>query len=902
MPQKTARLPFLLWTACVLVGCGTGGGATPGASTVTITTPLSSIAVSATEQIMATAKDGNGNIMSGVTFNWASDTSSVATINAGSGLAMGLLPGTTQITASANGIASAPATLTVTPGFLSIVTLNVARVDMTMTVLNNGMVLVAGGSNTGGVTATAELYNPATRTFTLTGSLNTARYNHTATLLDDGRVLIAGGADANSNKLASAELYEPANGTFTPIGSMIAPREQPTATHLQNGKVLIAGGNGLTAALNTAELYDPTTQAFTPAGTMNVTRRLATATLLNDGTVLIAGGVASRGAILTTAELYDPETNSFTLTGPLMSARAAQTATLLNSGMVLIAGGVVPNGAADVPLASAELYDPATRTFAPTGSLIAARTDASATLLNNGTVLFAGGDGPGNPSFVPLTSAEIYDPEAGTFTATGSLGVARVTQAAPLLENGMVLLAGGFNSPITKAPAELYEPATFTPPGLQSIRVTPAVGPTVSPGAYQQYIATGTFTGGATQQLAAVAWSSSDTNTAQVSNDSSNPGASVAAGSPSSTATLTITATAGTVSGSSTLNIRPTGFVSTGDMNTARAGPRATLLNNGLVLVVDGDSFAGPPAPGELYDTATGTFRLTGSPIVERDLNFTETLLSDGKVLIAGGFTIGSALASAEVYDPVTGVFTTTGSMNVARYTHTATLLWDGNVLIAGGLASPGTALASAELYNPKTGQFTLISNLNLARGDATATPLDDGTVLIAGGEVPSSGGSSRSFPANAEIYDPKTGLFSISGSLSAPRCFHTATLLQNGMVLIAGGNNSNDDSAANAELYDPATRTFAPGGTLNASRYYHTATLLNNGMVLIAGGLISSINQLIDAELYNPVSNQFTLDGGLIIPRENHAATLLDSGMVLIVGGASTNNNGFSIKSAELY
>jgi len=901
MAKKVPRLLLLLLVARVLSGCGTGGGPTPGVPTITITSPLQPVAVNGTEQITATFKDGNGNIISGVAFQWASNAPSVATINAASGVAMGLLPGSTQIVASANGIASAPATLTVGPGFLSIATLDVARTAMTMTVLNTGKVLIAGGANTAGVTGTAELYDPATQTFTLTGSLITPRYHHSATLLDDGKVLIAGGADASANPLAGTELYNPATGTFIPSGSMIAPRKEPTATHLQNGTVLIAGGKGSTGSLNTAEIYDPTTTAFTPAGPMNAPRHLASAVLLNSGTVLIAGGLDSTGAALDTAELYDPETNSFTLTGNLMAAREVQAATLLNSGKVLIAGGAIPSGATAIPLLSAELYDPALGSFEPAGSLNAARAYASATLLNNGTVLVAGGDGPGSPNLLPMTSAEIYNPIANAFTATGSLAVPRVSQAAPLLPNGMVLLAGGFDLPTAKAPAELYEPGSLTPAGLQSITVTPLLGPTVSPGAYQQYIATGTFAGGVTQQLAAVAWSSSDTGTAQVSNDATNPGASVAAGSPSSTATATITAAVGTVSGSSTLNVRPTGFVSTGSMAASHGVFYATLLHNGRVLVEDGYGPLGGSAPGELYDPVAGKFDLTGSPIIERDLDFTTTLLSNGKVLITGGNTKGLALISAEVFDPATGMFTLTGNMNAARYSHTATLLWNGKVLIAGGFASPSSVLASAELYDPATGGFTLINSLNVARGLATATALDDGTVLIAGGQVPSTGASSSTFPASAEIYDPKTGSFSISGSLIEPRFLQTATLLQNGQVLIAGGNNPGGD-VAGAELYDPASRTFAPGGTLNSPRVNHTATLLNSGMVLIAGGDIVNLNQSSDAELYNPVTNQFTPDGGLVIPRESHAATLLDSGMVLLVGGASTNNNSFPMKTAELY
>ncbi|MGA7792942.1 MAG: kelch repeat-containing protein [Candidatus Acidiferrales bacterium] len=887
MPQKGLRLAVLLLAVRVLSGCGASGGGSPtgvspAVAAVDLPSSLAPIAVSGTELIMATAKDSGGNIISGATFNWASSNPSVATINAGSGTAMGLLPGTTQITASANGVTSAPVTLTVTPGFLNIETLVNARALTSITMLDNGLALVAAGMNSGGILNTAELYNPATATFNLTGNLNTPRYDHTATLLDNGMVLIAGGWNAGVI-VGSAELYNPSAGTFAPTGNLITARLYHTATHLQNGMVLIAGGsNGSGVIWSSAELYDPTTGVFTPAGSLNVARRLATATLLNDGTVLIAGGFDSSGVALASAEIYDPETGTFTLTGSLGTARAAHTAVLLNGGMVLIAGGSPSDASGEVPLSSAELYNPASGTFSPTGSLNAARTVASATLLNNGTVLVAGGGGPGSPNLTPLTSAEIYDPAAGTFSTTGSLNVPHDTQAALLLPNGFVLFAGNYDLPTQKAPAELYEPATFTPPGLQSISVSPASS-TVSPGAYQQYIATGTFTGGATQLLAAVAWSSSDTTTSQVSNDASNTGASMAVGSPTSITPVTITAAAGAVSGTATLNVRPTGFVETGSLTIQREDFYLVQLRNGLVLAVDGGETA-PGDPAELYDPATGTFSFTGIPISQR-FDFTATLLENGKVLIAGGLYSGPILASAELYDPSTGTFSATGAMNSPRYNHTATLLVNGTVLITGGRTTGGVPLASAEIYDPDSGTFTLAGTMSVPRSEHTATPIAGGNVLLAGGES-----SGIAFPANAEVYNAFSGVFSVVGSLNSPRSMHTATLLQNGMVLIAGGLDFSNQFAS-AELYNPITGLFTVTGSMSTPRTGHSATLLNNGMVLVAGGgnnLGPTTGALASTELFNPVTGTFTLASSMIMPRQSHAATLLNSGMVLFAGGAN--------------
>jgi N-acetylneuraminic acid mutarotase len=638
-----------------------------------------------------------------------------------------------------------------------------------------------------------------------------------------------------------------------------------------------------------------------------------TATLLPNGKVLVAGGFIGL-SYTNSAELYDPATGTWTPTGSMNVPRIGHTATLLMNGKVLVAGG------GDFGLySSAELYDPVSGTWTLTGTMNCARGKHTATLLPDGRVLVSGGTAQG-----AVPTAEIYDPASQTWVATGEMNVRRSAHTATLLASGFVLVVGGLptnGSVVATSSVEIYDPAsgnwTLTN-GLNTARSS-HTATLLANG--QVFAAGGVDSSGTALSTAELfnpvsgIWTQTNVlfmarsyHTAALLPN----GQLLLAGGVSGTNTLTNAEIYDPVVGTST---------ATAGMTTPHGFGSATLLANGKVLGGGGRQVIESPPPGrgvtvvptnssEVYDPtinpATGTNTVTGA-MITRSVDHQAILLPKGKVLVVGGE--GSSLLSyAELFSPSNGTWTMTGPMTRERdWGLTLTLLPDGTVLAKGGYDYSSFLFQyDSELYNPATGSWTGISPPESdQRVSHSATLLPNGKVLVAGGL--GQGISAVSCFGSAALYNPGTKTWTLTGAMRSARWGQVATLLPTGKVLVAGGAVDFDWNryvpvgiTNSAELYDPVSGTWTNTGAMNTARIGHTATLLPNGKVLVSGGEWGPTNvYLSSAELYDPIAGTWTSTGGMNCPRSSHSATLLSNGKVMVAGGNAGTNY---LSSVEVY
>jgi hypothetical protein len=287
------------------------------------------------------------------------------------------------------------------------------------------------------------------------------------------------------------------------------------------------------------------------------------------------------------------------------------------------------------------------------------------------------------------------------------------------------------------------------------------------------------------------------------------------------------------------------------DMKIPRASHTETLLANGNVLIAGGyRAISGSPvslSSFEIFDINTMTFTVYDQLNTGRHYH-TATRLKDGRVLITGGSNaisgVETYLSSTEIYDPATNTFTTVGSMTSPRVLHTVTLLNNGKVLIVGGGNTSGN-LSSYEIFDPTTNTFTFIGSFTKAVSLHTATLLQSGKVLIYAG-------------ADRKIYNPDTNNFIETSSETTylSKILHTSVLLSDGKVFFIGGGNRGfkpENLLNYSEIYNPSDETFTITGNIHTKRISHTATLLNNGKVIIIGGHSGDEKALSSSEIYTP-------------------------------------------------
>ncbi|MGL5003103.1 MAG: Kelch repeat-containing protein, partial [Casimicrobium sp.] len=476
---------------------------------------------------------------------------------------------------------------------------------------------------------------------------------------------------------------------------------------------------------------------------------------------------------------------------PLAAARSNHTATQLTNGKLLVAGGQAA-APASTPLASTELYDPFANAWSAATALPVARTDHTATLLDNGRVLIVGGRSVAG-SEAALATAVLYDPTTNTWSNAGNLAAARSQHTATRLRNGKILVVGGKNNATVLASAELYDPATnaWTSAGSLTTARRFHTATAASVGINDEVF----VIGGRDSGVDGVSFGLSSIERYSASSNS--------------------------------------WFTFTAQLDDPRYGHTATALPNGDIAIACGFSaqlsgLSTVPISRNSVERFVFTSLSVASLGSLRDnrARHSATLLPSGKILFAGGIRDGASptyLATLEVFDIVAGGSPPSINMPEAHANHTATLMPTGAVLAVGGRASATSATATTVLsrVNEASNGVTSAGGACGASFFNTVTLLPDGRLLIVGGLAP---GNVRL--NTVQLFNPANGSCANLTPLAVTRDRHAATLLPNGKLLITGGLESNSLARNSAELYDPIANTTTPLPSMQRARFAHSQTL----------------------------------------------------------------------------
>lgn len=372
--------------------------------------------------------------------------------------------------------------------WLNVASMQTPRSGHSATLLSNGEVLVVGGS----ASASAELYDPVSNTWRMASPPLEARKSHTATRLPDGKVLIVGGVGNNDATIQRAELYIPTTDTWLDAGAIDTPRRGHTATLLPNGKVLIVGGDTLSGhgAKGSAELYDVSSGLWSKASQPFSPRWGHDAVLLADGRVLVVGGSVPASNTYSVyadkSEIYSPDNDAWNLaSAPDKYREALNKAFLMRNGQVFLVGRVIVciSRFCDVSY-NPSFYNVTSDTWSngKISESFASRENFTATLQTDGRVMLAGGTGYNGYYTTASDRAVIYDPVLNVWSSVLHMRIDRSNHTATPLDNGKVLVAGGLSYPsphyhaTQQASAELFDPSIFPPGAPGNVVATPGNG------------------------------------------------------------------------------------------------------------------------------------------------------------------------------------------------------------------------------------------------------------------------------------------------------------------------------------------------------------------------------------------------------------------------------------------
>ena len=815
----------------------------------------------------------------------------------------------------------------------------VALSSHTATVLPNGLVLVAGGINSGGVLNTTEIYNPTTNAWVGGPPLSVPRFGHTATLLNNGNVLICGGyKDLTGVAQNSCDIYTPdmsgsfGAGTIAAGPAMSTARAFHSASLLSNGSVLMAGGISGGNSIDTTEVYNPATNSFTGGPALPLRTAFHTATVMGNGQVLIAGGKNPGNFILNdpitglpisglnqstnTVQIYDSATG-FSVGSPMNENREKFAADLDANGNVNVAGGLgtIPPANDSYPSLSVTgsisysgtSFTDQTFTLANTTPVTLKLSVPTAGIVVGGFVYIPASEIVFTSVTINVNAFEAPINGQGTCVYTTgdtppwTCGEIQISSLPPL-SGSITCTRSPCSSPINLSPNGTPSSISEDPPGNLPAQVI------ISSMVFADVETYNPQTNSWTLQTAALAGSSALSinpafapyapynlsrfaETSLLSPMDTNEVVGGASWNQTSAAYVPQPGIAGGVGAIAAIE-----SFSTPAAGPSLPGPRAyqtaTTLPNGTILIAGGqDSSTDTLNTSLIFDPNALTFSTT-SPLNVTRAKQTATLLPNGNVLVTGGFNFSTGtLSSCEVYNSTGNAWTVTGSMNYARQYHTETILPNGNVLVVGGVENGSNYLNTAEIYYSTSATWALTASLPYPVAQHTATLLQDGTVLVLGGQ--NSGGP---LP-NAEIYNPQTQQWSAAAAMPAALWGHTATLLSDGNVLVAGGDNGTGEQKY-SYIYNPASNSWSGTGNLLNPRFDHNAVLLPNGAVLVSGGFTTT-GTVSPLEVYDPYAGGWAVAGG-ITARAGHTTNISLSGVVFDMGGLSAQTGGSYLTSTN--